>query len=356
MSWTLSDIRSELRDLIGRSTTAELSDGDANALINDYYRYQFPQETCLDRFDTTWRKKALATDSGEYSTDDDGNSIVDVIELKAPVYANGLEIMVMYDADLFWRLYPPEEEYITAPSLAVGTSNAAHVANGAFSYIISDYAYDKTATETALSGDAVPQSTYGAWQLLIDADGDISVQEADDNATGYATAARAMRGLPAKTSGTIVMGFITAICSSGAFTPGTTELNTGANVTATFTDGNWRLRGQPAHLLLHRADGKVYVRPKASDTYLIESFASMERPAALSEDTDTPLDEAWGKALSVGAAIAFLTSKEAESERIMELMYGHGTSPSPGSLQYELRAIRMKYVKQLSHGPMRPAI
>jgi len=355
MAWTLLDIRTTLRALTGRSTTGELSDAAANVFINDYYRYQFPQAACLDRFDTTWKKTARVTDGGEYNDDNDGNALVDVIELKGPIYANGLEMNPVFDPDTFWGMYPPEEQYIIAPALAIGTANAAHVLNGAFSFIIGSYADDKASAETALDGDTVPQSKYGAWQLIVDADGTITVQEADDNATGYASAARAVKDLPAHTSGTIVMGFVTAINTSGTFIPGTTELSA-AGVTDTYTDGNWRLRGQPEHILLHRTDGKVFIRPKACDTYLIQSMASMERPPSLSGDASTPLDEAWGRALSVGAAIAFLSSKDAESERVAELMHGPSAGRSMGSLDYELKAIRMKYFKQLSHGPMRPAI
>ena len=354
MSWTLSDMRSAMRKAVKRSSTSELSDSDANGYLNDFYRYHLPQALCLDRFDTMWKKLATVTDDGEYDDDDDGNSLVDVMELKPPIFANGLQMMLVYDADLFWTLYPPEEEYVTAPSLAIGSSNAAHVANSAFRYIISDYAYYKAAAETALDGDAVPQSKYGAWQLIIDADGDITVQEADDNATGYGTPALAVRGLPAKSTGTIVMGYVTAINTGGVFTPGTTELSD-SGVTDTYTDGNWRLRGQPEHLLLHRTDGKVYIRPKASDDYLIQSYASMERPTALSDDTDTPLEEMWGRAIVAGASVLFLQDKEADSERIMEIK-GNKQDPAPGTLEYELRSIRVKYIKQLSAGPMRPAI
>ena len=355
MAWTLSDLRTQVRDLTGRSSTGELSDAAILVLINDYYRYKFPQAACLDRFDTTWKKTATATDSGEYSDDNDGNSLIDVIELKGPIFANGLEMTLVYDADAFWSMHPPSEEYLIAPALALGTTNAAHVANGAFSYLVSDSAYSKAAAETALDGETVPQSKYGAWQLIIDADGDITVQEADDNATGYATAARAIRGLPAKTTGTIVMGFVTAINTAGTFIPGTTELSA-AGVTDTYTDGNWRFRGQPQYILLHRTDGKVYIRPKANDTTLIQSMASMERPVALAEDTDTPIDQAWGRALAVGASIEFLVTKESETERIAELTRGFGPTPAIGSLDYELHAIRMKYIKQLSGGPMRSAI
>ena len=85
-----------MREHTKRSSTSELSDSDANGYINDFYRYRLTSLISLDRFDTTWKKTATVDDDGEYSTDNDGNSLVDVIEIKGPVYANGLEMTVIF--------------------------------------------------------------------------------------------------------------------------------------------------------------------------------------------------------------------------------------------------------------------
>ena len=315
MSWTLSDIRSAVRSYTRRSSTGELSNADILAFINDFYRYQFPLEVNLDRLDDVWTQQLTATDDGEYSVSGD------YIELTAPFLLNGgeEELQVYYDQGDFWRRYPPNEDYLTAPSLAVGSSNAAHVAYSAFAYSISGYQYSVSAGEVALSGDAVPVNKYGAWMITIDEDGDLSITAASDNATGYTTPGKAVEGIATADVTDAIVGFVTAICSAGSFTPGTTELNAGASVTATFTDGNPDLRARPEAILLTRNNGKLYVRPKANDLFQIDSAAVLQRPTALSDDTDTPLEEEWGRALALGASIQFLMEKEGEMERITEL-------------------------------------
>ena len=95
-------------------------------------------------------------------------------------------------------------------------------------------------------------------------------------------------------------------------------------------------------ILLSLNSGTAYVRPKPDDAYQITSQAVLQRPTALSEDTDTPLDESWGLAIALGAAIKFLASKEAEAERIAELSNGLGLQSTPGCLNYELMMIRRK--------------
>jgi len=121
--------------------------------------------------------------------------------------------------------------------LAIG-STKANVASGAFSYIIDGVQYDKAAVSagTALSGDNIPLGLYGAWRLEIDADKTITIVEASDNATGYASAVLAMAGLPAVTPDNISMGVVTASLSDGVFDPGTTLLDA-AGTTVGYTDG-----------------------------------------------------------------------------------------------------------------------
>lgn len=321
-----------MRAITGRGST-ELPDATALAHINDYYQYDFPIDVDLDHLDTSWTQALAATDDGEYAVSDG------VIQITQPVMLNGTdELRVWDDQEDFWRRYPANEDYLTAPTLVVGTSNAAHVKNSEFTYSVSGYQYTKAAAETALSGDAVPEDKYGAWMLSVDADGDVTITEASDNATGYASPCKAIEAIPTAGVTDAIMGFVTAICSSGAFTPGTTELNTGASVTATFTDGNPALRGRPEAILLTLNEGKVWVRPKPDDIYLVKAQAVLTRPTAFSDDADTPADESWGLALAIGAAIKYLSSKEGNRDRVMELMNGD----TPGCLKYELAKIRSK--------------
>lgn len=122
------------------------------------------------------------------------------------------------------------------PTLAIG-STAANVSNVAFEYVINGNLYNKAAVAagTAPGNDVVPQSTYGAVALDIGADGTIDAVEAAANATGYASAALAVAGLPAVAADHARMGWVTVTKSDGAFTFGTTDLDA-ANVTAAYTD------------------------------------------------------------------------------------------------------------------------
>lgn len=346
MAWTLENIRSRFRTLTGRGTTADISNDDCDGYINDYLKYRFPIDAQLDRFDDDWTQAITPTDAGEYSLSED------VLDLQLPIYCNDKELSAHYSKEEFWRVYPSDEDWTTAPTLAIGSSSEAAVANSAFKYIGQDgRVRSKAAAETALSGDDVPQNKYGAWLLEIDDDGTIAVQEADDNATGYDSPALAIDALPAPTSGCIVMGFVTAIYTGGDFVPGTTLLSA-AGVTDTYTDGHPGYRGEPESILVNRSQGKLYVRPKPDDDYLLKSYASLSRPTALSGDSDTLSDEAWGPLVALGAAMDYLGSQEGESKKIAELDYGgEGFSPlmpSRGSFQFELSRIRIKEARQVN--------
>lgn len=126
---------------------------------------------------------------------------------------------------------------ISTTGLGIG-STPANVANIAFDFGINGIVYKKAAITagTALSGDDVPQSTYGAWRLEVGANGTADIIEAAANATGYASAALAIAGLPALSADHVSMGVVTAINSAAAFVPGTTDLDAGT-VTDTYADG-----------------------------------------------------------------------------------------------------------------------
>ena len=130
----------------------------------------------------------------------------------------------------------PSLPLITDAGLAIG-STASQVSNVAFSYIISDKVYSKTATAagTAPGDDVIPATKYGAVAFDIGSDGTIDAVEAYANVVGYATAAIASASLPKVADGHIRMGYVTATKSDGAFTFGTTSL-VAANTTVAYTD------------------------------------------------------------------------------------------------------------------------
>jgi len=129
-------------------------------------------------------------------------------------------------------------DYLDGPTtLAIG-STKPNVSNVAFEYHINGKEYSKAAVAagTALSGDDIPLGKYGAWALDIGINGTIDIVEADDNATGYTTAALAAAGLADPAADHIRMGYVTAMLADGAFVPGTTDLDA-AGTTVAYTDG-----------------------------------------------------------------------------------------------------------------------
>lgn len=125
---------------------------------------------------------------------------------------------------------------IGVPALAIGSTTTA-VATALFHYMIGGKHYIKAAVAagTAPGNDVIPTGTYGAVALDIGADGTLDAVEATANATGYASAALAVAGLPAAAAGHARVGWVTATKSDGNFTFGTTDLNA-ANTTVAYTD------------------------------------------------------------------------------------------------------------------------
>lgn len=336
MSWTLSDLRTKFRSLTARPGTAQLTDDEIDVYINDYYQQDLPLVISVDKILADWTQEATVTDDGEYSLENT------TLDLNEPLTANGDLLVIRRDRRRFFEEYPiyGSEEFITAPTLVSGTTSAAAVANSAFKYKIADWTYSKAAGETDLSGVPIPQNKYGAWFLSIDSDGTIRNTEAGDNATGYDTAALAVNGLPASEADEAVMGFVTAISAdSGGFVPGTTELSASA-VTDTYTDGDPGLRNIPSDVCI--TDGKLFIRPKCNDTYLVRAKSSLSSPTALSADDDTPSDENWGLLIAMGAAIRLLSEK-GETERRDKLL---GSPALPGTYVYEEMLVNRKRLKQ----------
>lgn len=345
MSWTLADIRARWRDHTGRGSTNDIADVTVNARINDFMQLHLPLEVNLGSLEADWTQETAATDSGDYSIAEAD------IDLNDPITLNGDELFVYHDKMEFFRDYPvyQDEKFITAPTLAIG-STASAVSNAAFKYQISGWTYTKAAVAagTALSGSTVPQNKYGAWMLEIDSAGAITVTAASDNATGYATAALAVNGLPAGSGTKAIMGYVTAMNTAAGFIPGTTLLSA-ATVTDTYTDGNPDLRAAPMECLI--AGGKLFVRPKPDDIYLIRAHLSLSRPASLSGDTISPIDSVLGAFIAIGSAIEFL-AETGEDGRVQELT---GSFDIPGTYLYLRKIVNRKLYKQQNNRRSEPS-
>lgn len=126
---------------------------------------------------------------------------------------------------------------VTKTGLAIGSTKTA-VSSDAFDYIIGGVQYSKAAVDagTAPGNDVIPEGLYGAVAFDIGTNGTIDAIEAAGNATGYATAALAIAGIPDPAADHARIGTVTASISSGTFTFGTTLLDA-ANTTVAYTDG-----------------------------------------------------------------------------------------------------------------------
>jgi len=336
MAVTLATIRADWRNLTGRHSTNDISDSDVDARINEYMRLHLPYEINFDSLLADWTQATSPYDDGEYSLGQD------VLDLNPPLFADDTELVIYEDRELFFRDFPPwaDEDFITPPTLAIGTASTAKVASAAFTYKIGDYAYDKSAAETALSGSTVPQNKWGAWLLYIDDDGTISVSEAASNATGYDTPAKAIDGITLPGSSYAIMGLVLAKSTdAGGFIPGTTELDDAA-VTDHYVDGNPSLRAAPTYACV--AGGKLFIRPKPDETYYLRATLSLSRPSTLSGDSDTVSDDVLAKLIAVGAAIAYLAER-GDEQRVVELV---GNAKVPGTLEYLKAIVSRKRLRQ----------
>mgnify|MGYP000182065247 CR=1 FL=1 len=89
-------------------------------------------------------------------------------------------------------------------------------------------------------------------------------------------------------------------------------------------------------------DRTFWLAPVPDDTYEIKATA-LARPSSLSSDADSPVDQRWGEAIAVGAAILVLRN-DADHDEAQKL---------DGFLNYHLNLIRQK--NTLSFQGMRPA-
>ena len=342
MDWTLAEIRSNgingIRELTGKKSTSNPTNPELTTAVNDFYRNRFPHEVKPEELKSTFTQATSGTDTGQYAVSSD------VAILEEPASINGVPLggtfnsgfnfnnagsggsgsgFFYQDRTTFFAKYPSEKTTgvaftLTAAGLSIGTSATTAVKNAAFSYRIKPHSYSKVTAETALSGDTVPQSKYAAWRLQIEADGTIAIQAADNNATGYDTAAQAVQDIPAESTEAAAMGFVTAINTAGTFVPGTTSLSA-ATVTATFTDGFNTIRGVPEALLL---DGQVlYARPIPNDVFIIE-MQQFAKPTALSSDSDKVTVPEWGPVVAFGTAAEILIGS-GDEERKAEIARGY---------------------------------
>ena len=298
-TWVMSEIITRWREITGLKETTDISAVEVAKRINDYLVQYFPEQAGVDDLRTIYAATTAMTDDGTVALAQTDRRIV------APVMFGTVELDYFRDSEEFFRLFPEDEQYVTPPTLSIGVSDTAAVTNAEFHYDINGTTYTKATAETALSGDTIPQNKYGAFALTIEADGTITVSEADNNSAGYLTAALAVDALRSARSDSAFMGYVTVIETAAAgFVPGTTALSTGGTVTATYTDGMWEKRRPPEACLIYQE--KLWLRPKADDIYRVTAPRNVRGTALDSADANALPDLKWGPAIALGDAILYL--------------------------------------------------
>lgn len=127
------------------------------------------------------------------------------------------------------------DDYVFSdPGLTYGSSSAAKI-KISNSWIVINGVLQYVASAETSPADTIPQGTYGAWALEVGTNGTIDEIGATANATGYASAALAVAGLPAVQSDHARLGYATVIHTGADFVGGTTEWTT-AGVTGVYVD------------------------------------------------------------------------------------------------------------------------
>ena len=123
---------------------------------------------------------------------------------------------------------------LTTAGIGTGTT-VDRVAHLAFSYVIAGIQYQKTAEPAGVTctADTIPEDLYGAMAFEIAADGTVDPISAAANATGYATPALALAGIPAVAAGHVRLGTVTVMNSDAAYVFDTDSF-AGATVTEVY--------------------------------------------------------------------------------------------------------------------------
>jgi len=333
-TWTLAEIDARWREITGQSSTDDITTVNLAKRLNDYYVNYWPSQADVDDLRTIYAATTKMTDDGTVAlaqTD---------IRLMPPIMRGTFELEFYHDEEEFFRDYPVNEQWITPPTLSIGT-DTAKVLNAAFDYDIAGEHYSKASVESALSGDTIPQNKYGAFALTIDTDGDITVTAAIGNSTGYDTVSLAVRALDQSVGTSAFVGYVTVIETAAAgFIPGTTSLATGGTVTATYTDGMWEFRKPPEACLVYQE--KLWLRPKPDDIYRITGPRNV-RSTALESATAVP-DVKWGPAIALGDAILYL--REISKDRTV-------SDELTDAFKFRIDSISSKKREQLISGVVR---
>lgn len=115
--WTLETIRNKVRKITGRPLTAQISDGDIDDYIDNYYQYVLPlqtESTFFDKFSGGAGFTGTTSLSvGEYALS------ANVIGIKKPFVLDSEEIPLSFDLQKFLLDFPPDDDTPGKPTHAL---------------------------------------------------------------------------------------------------------------------------------------------------------------------------------------------------------------------------------------------
>lgn len=328
MSWTLADIRTKVRALIGRPATHQISDAALNTIINDFYTRDFSRDVLQDSIKAVFTQDLTCVDAGAYAITNA------YLSFKKPAFIDDHQIHLVFDPEYFFQQYPNDENCLENPSIGIGVISVASIEVNDFAYRIEGYSYYTSGTEGLLTGSNLPTGKYGAWLVEITTAGALVITQAGANATGYASERLAMEGLPNPDAARACCGFVVIYNGSGAvFVPGTTLLSV-AGLTVSYVDGKPSNRNEPCMALIW---GNILtVRPKSNDRHRFQCECR-QKPSSMTVDSDTPLNEDWGLAIAYGTSIKYLAETDS----------GETGALLPGLYDREIENLQLDYYRNL---------
>jgi hypothetical protein len=253
MAWTLSNIRSKVRNLTGRKSTNQLSNASILTYINDFYQEVLISELNLLEledwydFNTTVNDETYSIATTSYFT------------VKTPCYVNDDEVDFYVDSDSFYSKYPR-------------TIDVQDVGDGDGS---------TTAFTATLNNTPIKAGT-----VVVD---DRTETFSDDGA-GTLTGDAGGSGTINYTTGALSVTFNTAPTD-------------GLDIRTTY---EYWSTGTPVALLWDSANSQVILAPTPDEVYKIRVRVS-KVPSVFSADGDAPVYDDWGPVIAYGAAREILS-------------------------------------------------
>lgn len=250
MGWSLSDIKTKVRNLTGTPSTDQLSDADLVTYINNYYVFSMPMEL-KEQIQLNFLDFKAFPGVDRYSFP--GGFFTD----QPMAYADGFPMIFYQDPDMFYQDFP--QQY-AVENLAVGNGGTTNFTGGLQN----------------------PPIITGSCFIT---DG---VQVLQDDGTGSFTGD----------------GFGTINYLTGAYD--VTFTAAPASSLTIYAKYQGYSANRPQAVLFF--DNKFTLRPIPNQVYQIR-MQGYVKPLSLTNDADVPMQEEWGQVIAYGASLDIFSDR-----------------------------------------------